>query len=286
MFCLDPVHPLFDAIMQVVTKEPGIAVGDLHKKLKAQKIHVTLQHLYRKVNELVDAQILLKQKTALTTNMMFLSYLEYFAFARKDALQQTKSLNVFPLKAGQRVQFEAHSLLEVQTLWNHLLVQAHHVAPQKYMFKYYSHAWWVWSKRTLDAKFYKKIYEKGVRCLWLYGNNTYLDREAASMYPDLFESRIALDVPFPCEGYNLNIYGDYIFECVLPDHVARHLALIFKTISSTKKEDLSVIDDVFSMRADYKVTVWHNAKQSAKMQKDISRYFLHGAKVMPGEEEK
>jgi|GEM_PF-2055470 len=280
MFALDPVHPLFDAIVRAVAKEPSISVSDLHKRLKSQKIDVTLQHLYRKINQLIEEQILLKDKGTLTVNLMWLSFLEFFAGSAKESLAEAAGETVFPLKEGARLSFSADNLLDVQTLWNHFLIRLHRISPQKYLYKYYSHAWWIWSKRPLDSGFYRSIKQKGIRCLWLYGNDSFLDREAALLHQTLFDSRIATDSPFPKEGYNLNVYGEYIFECNFPDNVSRHLALLFRSIPSTSKEDRALLSDIFSLKGDFKVTIWRNAKQSARHQAAIGRYFLVGAKMV------
>jgi hypothetical protein len=209
--------------------------------------------------------------------------MEYFASEAKNVLLKNTALSVFPLKKGKRMSFTVDTMSGVQTLWHHLLIQLHRMAPQEKLYKYYSHAWWVWNKHTLDIAFYKKIYSRGVRCLWLYGGNTYLDRAAVTMYPDLLDSRISLDAPFPANGYNLNVYGDYVFECVFPPHIARHLELVFTSVTSQSKENLAIIDDIFAMQADFTITVWNNPPLAAKFQKQIERYFLFGARTMPEE---
>lgn len=283
MFSIDPADALMDVILRTVAQHPGISVADLHAALRKKKRSVTLQHLYRKVNQLIDEEILIKRKATLTVNLMWLSYLEFFASEAKKSVAKNTALTVFPLREGQRVAFAADTMNAVQTLWHHLLVQLHRTAPQPTLYKYYSHAWWVWNKRTLDVAFYKKIYDSGVRCLWLYGNNTDLDRSAVTMYPDILESRISLDVALPAEGYNLNVYGDYVFECIFPAHIARHLDLVFHATLSKKKEELAIIDDIFAMQAEYSVTVWRNATLAEKFRKQIGQYFLFGAQLMPAE---
>lgn len=281
MFKLNPVDDLCNAILRTVADKPGIAVADLHEALKKQKVKVTLQHLYRRVNLLVEEEVLLKRGGALTMNLMWLSYLSFFASKAREVLQKDAASTVFPLKSGQRVGFAAGTVGEVQTLWHNLLIQLHRVEPQTSLYKYYSHSWWVWNKRTLDVAFYKRIYDKGVRCLWLYGGNTFLDREAATMHRDILESRIATDVPFPHDGYNLNVYGDYVFECIFPENIARHLELVFHSVKSAKNEDVAFVDDIFAMPGKFTVTVWRNPRLAAELRGKIGRYFLPGGKIMP-----
>ncbi len=281
MFRIGPTDHLYDTIIRMVSREPEISVADLHRALKKSKTSVTLQHLYRKINTLVSEEIMIKRNSKLTLNLVWLSYMEFFATESRERLISDRTKAVFPLKKGQRISFSASTIGDVQTLWNHLLIQLHRASPQKQLYKYYSHSWWVWNKRTLDVNFYRKIYENGVRCLWLYGGNTLLDREAAQMYPDILDSCIAPDAPFPKEGYNLNVYGDYVFECIFPENIAKHLELVFRSIDSVTKEDKEFLDDIFTMRGDFTVTVWHNPQLASKLRTKIGRYFLFGAKRIP-----
>jgi hypothetical protein len=282
MLRIDPSDELMDAIVRAVAKQPGLSAADLHKAVGGPKV-VTIQHLYRKVKQLVAQEVLIKREGVLTLNLLWLSYLGVFVSDAKQALSQHPAIVSFPLKKGERLSFSVRTMNDVQTLWHHLLVQLHRSAPQKHLYKYYSHAWWVWNQRTLDVEFYRKILTSGVRCLWLYGGNTFLDRAAVQQYPDLLESRIVLDVPFPAEGYNLNVYGDYVFECTLPPHIARHLAFVFSSLASAAREDLVMLDDIMQMEADFTITVWHNPTLAAKLQRDMGKYFLFGARVMPDE---
>lgn len=273
MFRLDPVHPLFDAIVDIVAKEPGIPVSRLHERLAKNGQAVTLQHLYRTVRKLGDEQMLLKTKGGLRVNLLWLTYLEYFAEKTKRTLLEDAAERVVPLKQRQRVTFKVDTLHEVQTLWNHLLIQLYRASPQKYLFKYYSHAWWQLGKHTLDTGFYRKIKEKGVSCYWLYGNDTFLDREAAGKNKDLYASRIHPNAPFPKEGYNVNVYGEYVLECLFPEQIANHFALLFQA-RSRSEFDADLFSDVFALKGPYKVSLWRNERQAAPLRAKIGRPFL------------
>jgi hypothetical protein len=274
MFRLDPVHPLYDAILDVVAASPGITMADLHAGLKKAKVEVTLQHLYRTVNRLTDEQILLKTKGKVSVNLMWLSYLEFFAGQTKKTLLESNAARMFPLKPNERKTFKVDTLLDVQTLWNHLLVQLYRAAPEKYLFKYYSHAWWLIGKHALDEDFYRKIKEKGVSCYWLYGSETFLDNEAVGMHKDLFASRVDPEAPFPKEGYNVNVYGEYVIECIFPDKIAKHFELLFSSTKDWKHFNEEMFADVFALKGPYKVTVWRNAKQAPGLRAKIGRVFL------------
>lgn len=274
MFTLDPLHPLFTAVLEAVSATPNMTVADLHVTLKRRKESVTLQHLYRTVNRMVEEQILLKSGTTLSVNLMWLSYLQFFADRAKQTLLARGAQQVFPLKPGERKTFKVDTLLDLQTLWNHLLVQLHKAVPQKHLLKYYSHAWWQLGKHALDPAFYKRIVESGVRCYWLFGNTTVLDRYAADLHDKLMDSRLVDDPPFPKEGYCLNVYGSYAFECLFPERITRHFDFVFHNITDPKQFDPEVYSDIFVLKEPLTLKVWNNEKQAAPLRAKIEQYFL------------
>ncbi|TSC58208.1 MAG: hypothetical protein Greene041619_768 [Candidatus Peregrinibacteria bacterium Greene0416_19] len=278
MFALDPIHPLYTSVLTIVSVTPGITVAELHARMRKAGHDVTLQHLYRIVNRLTDEQILVKTGTHVAVNLMWLSYLQFFAERGKGNLQKLSvHERIFPMKEGQRRTFKVDTLADLQTLWNHLLVQLHGVAPQKHLLKYYSHAWWQLGKHALTAEFYRRITQEGVRCYWLFGNDTFLDQYAARMHREVMDTRLTSDPPFPREGYNLNVYGAYMFECLLPERLTRQLAFVFSSVSSIDQFDVSVFDDIFTLRDQITLKVTCSEKQARLLRLKIERFFLKPA---------
>ena len=276
MFCLDPLHPIYNAILEAVAAQPGITMAQLHDTVrKKHKVDTSLQHLYRTVSRLIDDQILLKAQGKLSINAMWLSYLEFFADkAKRAASGATAETLSLPLDPKQRLTLRAHTLLDVQAIWNHALVQLNRLTGERFLFKYYSHAWWQLGRHALDAEFYKTIKNKGVRCYWLYGSDTPLDRHAATLHHDLYESRIATKTLFPKEGYNVNVYGEYVLECIFPDIISRQMAFFFQTVPSIDAFDAALLSDIFAMKADYKITLWRNKGQAATVRAKIAEHFV------------
>ena len=274
MFCLDPIHPLYTAILDVAAASPGIAVADLHKELRRRKTDVTLQHLYRMVNRMVEEQILLKEGTALSVNLMWLSYLQFFADRSKQALLDKGGRTMFPMKDGERRTFKVGNLLDLQSLWNHMLVQLHRTEPQKYLLKYYSHAWWQLGRHALDDDFYAEIRKSGLRCYWLFGGDTFLDRHAVALHEKLMDARLTTASPFPAEGYNLNVYGPYIFECVFSERITKHFRFLFEQVRSLDAFDDEVFSDIFSLPSPLTLKVRRDEKQALQLRAKIERFFL------------
>ncbi len=276
MFCLDPLHPIFNAILDIVSESPGISMGDLHARLtKEKKVDVSLQHLYRTVTRMMDEQILLKTKGKVSINLMWASYLQFFAEqTKRAAVDQQKNMPMFPLKEGERKVFELDTLVDVETIWNHVLVQLHRLTPDvKTLHKFYSHAWWQLGDKAGQKELYKRIADSGIRCHWLFGSTSFLDKHVAEQNQKVFLAKCTDEPPFPPEGYNTNVYGEYILECIFPEKIASHFAFLFRSVNSMDEFMPDLLTDIFKMKAEYKVTVWRNWRQADTIRAKIAAYF-------------
>ncbi len=272
MFLLDPVHPIYSTIVEVVSINPRVSIADLHSILKKKmRMSVSLAHLYRIVTRMIDTQILIKVHGEIMLNLMWVSYV---GFIMQRAGKIASHSGGIVLKEGEKRVFEAHSLFEVEAIWNHILVSLYGMLRQKKLHKYYSHAWWQFGTNAEDAAFYRTLKEKGIECRWIFGSNTFLDREAAKSLNATFEAVVVKHPPFPEDGYSLNVYGDYIVESLLPESIAKHFSLFFSGVKSMKDFDQALFTDLFLMRGKYKVTVWRNPKQAQLLRQTLDQCFI------------
>ncbi len=271
MFLLDPVHPIYSTIVEVVSINPGVSIADLHSILrKKMRMSVSLAHLYRIVMRMIDTQILIKVHGKIMLNLMWVSYV---GFVMQRAGKIASHAEGIVLKEGEKRVFDAHSLFEVEAIWNHILVSLYGMLRQKKLHKYYSHAWWQFGANAEDAVFYRSLKEKGIECRWIFGSNTFLDSLASKILNETFEAVVLKEPPFPKEGYSLNVYGDYIIESLLPDSIAKHFSLFFSSVKVIKDFDQALFTDLFLMRGKYKVTVWRSPKQAELLREKLNRYF-------------
>jgi hypothetical protein len=274
MFRVAPLHPLHNSLLELVSRHPELSMAELQEHLrKKYKTDTSLQHLYRIVGQMMDEQILIKRKGKISLNLMWLSYLSFYAeHARKTTLGAQSLDADLPKRDGEKKQFAVHSLVEVETVWNHLLVQLRRILnAESTLHKYYSHAWWQYGQNHGDAGFYENLAKRGVRCRWLFGNDTYLDRQGAERIRGSFEAVIDPKPPFPTEGYNLNVYGDYVLECVFPDTMSKHLEAFFERVTSAKQFDREVLMDLFTMPCPCKVTLWKSKRQAELLRNQIEK---------------
>ncbi len=271
MFTIDPIHPIYSAVVEAVAVYPHITINELHEHLREhKKIDLSLSHLYRVVTRMVDMQVLIRVRGKLSVNLMWISYLEFIAERAKRVLQHDTD---FPLKPGEKRVFPAHSFLDVEAIWNHALVSLYRVTQEKELYKYYSHAWWQLGRNAEEMTFYKKLQQSGIDCHWVFGSKTFLDEAGAARVREVFPALTVESAPFPHSGYCLNVYGEYIIECVLPEKISRHFDFFFERVKSMEAFDHDLFLDMFTMRGKYKVTVWRNAKQAEILRNKIKGLF-------------
>jgi hypothetical protein len=275
MYCLDPISPLFNAIVEMLADSPHLPVSELHAGLRKKKLKVTLQHLYRVVNRMVEAQIVLKERGKLSLNRLWLAQVGIFAENAVKRLEGEGGRAWFPLKDGQHILLTADTLAGVQAVWYSTLAQLYdHLGKDvKVVYKYYAHAWWLTNESDAARKFFREIGKRGVVCYWLFGNDNYLNRTAVKEYKDIFHMRIAHRAVFPTEGYNLNVYGDYVLECIFPQTVSKHLKLLFSSIASDKDFDPALLKDIFDLKGKYVIKLWKNAKLAAQLREKVRQFF-------------
>jgi len=275
MFAFDPLHPQQNAIIEIIALSPNLTISELHETLKRRyNVSISLQHVYRLVTQMVEEQMVLKTKGKLTLNLMWLSYVGLFAErARMSTAMATLDSTMFPLEEGQKKSLSANSLMGVETIWNHLLIQLYQSTLEKNLFKYYSHAWWQLEKVETQKKAYAEIAKRGINCFYVFGNNGFLDKKGAEILSPTFKATIAKNPPFPTEGYNLNVYGEYILECVFPEKLTKHLEFFFDGVKDEASFDQELFLDLFTKRAACKVTVWRNAKQAEALRAKIEQCF-------------
>jgi hypothetical protein len=275
MFTIDPTSPLFSSVIELIGQSPGITVGELQQRLRGSAdITVTIQHIYRLVNKLVEARIVMKRKQALELNLLWLSTLELFAHDAKANLQQGKDfVSVADVPVGKRAQFSVRSVQEAQALWHHILVQLNRIVPpsrERVLYKYYSHAWWILRDEE-DLSFYERIAKHGVQCHWLIGNDTYLDRRAITAVAHIFAIATADKPPFPTQGFNLNVFGDYVLQCVFPAAISDHMQLLFNSVKSAKDWKPHLLKDMFELRMPITISVLHSPAKAAEYKAKIDR---------------
>ncbi len=272
MFSVAPLHPLHNGILELVARYPEMTVAQLHERLRTKlNIKTSLQHVYRVATQMTKEQVLVRVHGKISLNLMWVSYLGFYAERAQLSAREAQAVKMeFPLNPGERRKYAVSSLLEAETVWNHVLVQLYRTVGGKELLKYYSHAWWLLGKHARDIAFYQELANRGIRCRWVLGNDTPLDRFGAERLKSVFTAVISKKPPFPTEGYNVNVFGEYVLECLFPEKLQNDLAVFFREAQTAEDFDEERFADLFSRPIRCTVTLWRNAALAEELRNKIA----------------
>lgn len=271
MATLNPLQPLQSSILEVLAKQQGLTMSDLHKELKQNHgLKVSLQNLYKAVGKMVDMQMLAKSKGKLFLNLVWLSHATHFIETANLTYNSEQGTGL-PLAEGERTEFYSDSLTGLDPLWNHILMKLTEVAETHDWYVYNSHPWYSLGMKETETRLYQSLVVEGIHCHMVYGNDSFLDCYGQKMITlKGFETSIAPDAPLPKEGHALWLCGEHIVECIFPEIISRNFAFFFQTVTSVQEFDPQLFTDVFHMKARCKISV----RRSKAEAKELHQKFL------------
>lgn len=109
---------------------------------------------------------------------------------------------------------------------------------------------------------------------FLIGNTTFLDKYSAQQLSEnLFHTKCDTNLPFPEEGYTVDVIGDYIVECMFPKGISEHFALFFNTILGIEGYKKELFCQVLKMKTPCSLKVIHSPEHAQKMKSKIEKSF-------------
>jgi hypothetical protein len=205
---------------------------------------------------------------------VWLAHLTSFVEQAKKTHAETTRILEAPLKPNERREFKADSLYALDPIWFQLLLDCAKLSQGKSCYVYNSHTWYTLGMHDQDERGWRGLTEHGTSCYFLCGNDTFLDRHGLKLLQmQNYHTAVTEDPPFPADGYNINICGDYIIEGIFPEAIRKHFALFFESVKSIDQFDAELFADVFRMKAKCKITVRRNVEEAEKLRKSIKRYF-------------
>lgn len=269
---LDPLHPLQSAILEVLVAAPGVTMSELHVRVMNDcKVDVSLQNLYRTVGQMIEAQLLIREKGKISLNAVWASHLTRFAEeAKKQYLDNTPSTLDLPTADGGKKEFLAESLGALDPLWNHILRTIAGIYDDPEWYEYNAHPWHFLGFTETERRLYESLGTRGHK---LYGNDSFLDHYGVKLNASGDDVAVAADSPFPKEGYSLWLCGDYIVDCVFPETLSKHFAFFFQTVQTIDQFHADLFADIFRMKARCRLLVWKSAKEAALLRAKFLPYF-------------
>ncbi len=220
-------HPLtVPQLMNLILKR-------FDEKVSRQAIHLALRCLKQEM--FVD-----KTKDGYELSLRFMRELESF-LNKVKAEYLRPAPGAVALAEGKTRKQEAHSLMELDAMWNAQIQQILSLYPEKApaYIQQVPHAWFAIAQFEEEAQIVKLLMSQCRSFYTLVSNSTPLDRWLARFYTKS-HSRYALtkvqDLKFP--NRQLSVLGEYIIEADYPPFLVQQLNRLFGSCSQLADLDL------------------------------------------------
>ena len=238
MSIFNPLDREGSAILSIVAKKPLISVADIHKSLKTRfGYSMSLQNTYRRITQMVEAQMLVRDDGRHSIHQVWLAHLA--SFVEQAKATSTSSITNNDLKdiaSGGERRYQASSLRELDPIWSDILAKLVPIAQQNTWHIYNSHPWYLLGMPDTELRVFEGLTLAGVRLNVVYGGVEFLDRYALRQVKIRGVKLCNRAVPeLPREGYNLWVCGEFLVECTFHSTISNHFAFFFRNIQSASR---------------------------------------------------
>ncbi len=263
MSVLDPLHPIHGGILECLAKWPNLDMEELHKELGKIRVSVSLPNLYRTVSQMIDVQMLVRSKGKVSLHGAWIAHLQSFADTVSASQHDAEKEASFALAEGERREYVAQSLAQLDPVWFHVLIQCAETEKDHDWYAYNSHPWHVIGMNETELNGYRAIAAKGISCRMVYGNDDFLTRYALKLIKvPRFRASVQPKAALPKDGYAVWVCGEYVVECLFPESLTKRFRYFFNVATSLEEFEPELFADVFKMKARVKLTLRRNKKDA------------------------
>ena len=275
MAVLDPLHPLQSAIIETLVTKFPLTIEQLHQQInKTYGIEVSRQNLYRTASQLLAAQLLVREKSALSLNRIWVSHaLSLGEQLKRNYFGSDSQPKKFP-KENSSKEFKAGSLAQLDPLWTDMLVELSENTRSQSLYAYNSHPWYSIGMRDTEQRVFEGLVSRGAEIHMLYGNETFLDQFGLRLinFPG-FHAYCCQNSGFPSEGYALWVGGAYIVEVIFPTLINRQFKVFFDSVRSVEQLDIELFSNIFEIKARCSIKISHDKSRANKLRAKLKHYF-------------
>lgn len=274
MACIDPLHPLYSDILEIVASSKSLSFDDLRRHLARAHGGLSNATLYRRLNELIEQQVLLRYKRRLSLNLVWVSHLLHFSETIRQNYAVASQLVPLPRREGEYRDYHAGSLANLDPIWNNIHIELGMRCNERVWFGYNSHPWYPLGMPDTEQRLQESFAANGYRYHLLYGGDSVLDRYGRQLFRiDGFQT--ATGRPACLDPHNYAVWAGhgYLLECVLPASVARSFANFFSRVKRPSAFNRSAFAKVFKSKTPCRLRVTKSRRQAQKMRALLEPYF-------------
>lgn len=252
--------------------EGGQTTLDLLKKLR--RTHsVTKQGFYKSLGELVDQEIILKNKQLVLLNNTWVNKLHRFIEVIDEHYQSPKSEESFlSLSEGESLVYHFKLIASLDALWMHyfFLITKKEIKP---VIMYSPHEWFSVIRPEVEEFMYSWLKEIKRESYSVVGHNTELDRNTTAYIKSEYMQVAYEEKPSFRPTLYSTVIGDYIIDTVIDSETTEKIHDLYLKFSEWKVELRDELVVILSNIKRSKVIITRNKKRAELIRRKLMKYF-------------
>lgn len=258
-----PHTELDDLIIKNLLINGEQEADEILKELTSGGHNVTLQAIYKRLRNLLKADIILKNKKSITINNEW----------KNNLINLLESnTNIPKLKTGESIIYSFKELSSIDAYWKHTMTPIEKYFFNQPVFLYNPYELWIElpDRRQSEIDYIKKFTIDKRYCFFLLGKENTQHKDFKQLYQSDY-MRISLKAKGFSDRDFIAVVADYIVTTKLSPAIVKTIENIY---TSTKPEDLSKkIEKIFAKSAAIKLKIERNENKAKKLRKKISKDF-------------
>lgn len=244
--------------------EKEAPVSDLEAYLKSRNTKATIQGVYKALRELIDEDIVVKQKKVYSINNVW----------REKMGGMVSKKYQFKLSAEEQVVYRFNKIAHLDAFWKHTLNDLQKETGGFPNFDFVPHQFWFYAegRRQSELEYYKSFEKAETYLFSTIGGETAMDKRMKEIEQTKYH-QVHLDGTNPFgRRDNITIMDSYIIITRISGKLAQQVDDLYKTTTDEKKleEDLNKF---FKDSGTIKLTIEHNKKKAKLLRKKMSANF-------------
>ena len=180
MGSLFPPDPISSHLLELIADSPGMTVGELVTALERRYRAIPSKTVYRRVNRLLETQLLVRSERGLALNLVWVAELVTFAAAAEASyVRNLEQVVKFPQREGKTIEYGAGSLGALDPIWNNLLTALALEVEDRKWCGYNSHPWYTLATLDTERRLFEGLSRQGITIEMVYGGESFLDHFGA-----------------------------------------------------------------------------------------------------------
>lgn len=254
---------LDDLIVERLTESPR-TVGSLYDELEPLEKHLTLRAVYKAVNKLIKAGVLIKTRRLVRIDHEWVS----------DLRTRLAPSPIPKLTAGERVAYTFSSITHLDAFWKTIALGLEEYERDGQVFFYNPHNFWAYmpERKASEDAYYAHFKSKRIHAFFTIGGETAADKEFKRVYQNEYLQIDTRDIPALGRRNHLTILGDFIISVRIPSNAVVKIDSLYASENPTE-ELVGAVTALFQPKMGIRFTFEHNPVRAAKLRRLLARNF-------------